>query len=317
VISVVIPTLNGGDEFKACLHAIRRQEVDRPVEIICIDSGSTDDTLDNCQKFGVKLLQIDRRSFNHGLTRNQAIRSARGELVALLTQDAVPLGADWLSHLVEALESTPRAAGAYGSQVPHASLNPYLRRRLENWVATRPARVIQEIMDQDAFQAAPPIERLGVAAFDNVNSCIRKSVWENLPFSEVDFGEDLDWGLRVLRAGYAIVYEPGARVLHSHDSSLWQDFKRVYADHRNLNRLLGMNQIPAIRDLLRCTLSGVSVLWREVPLTDHSTARRLYWKLYAVPWTFVQNAAQYLGARASHRGSRPPWRWIDEAARRG
>ena len=81
-------------ELRACLEAIRRQELDRPFEIICIDSGSTDDTLDHCREFEVRLLQIDRQTFNHGLTRNQGIGAARGEFVALLTQDSVPLGSD-------------------------------------------------------------------------------------------------------------------------------------------------------------------------------------------------------------------------------
>ena len=315
-LSVVIPTLNGGAELRACLEAVRRQELERPYEIICIDSGSTDDTLRHCRDLGVRLLQIAAGTFNHGLTRNEAIRAARGEFVALLTQDAVPLGTDWLRRLVEALESTPRAAGAYGRQVPREALNPYLRWRLEQWAAGRSEFVVQEVRDRDAFEASPPLQKLALVAFDNVNSCVRKSVWEKIPFSRVEFGEDIDWGLRVLRAGYAIVYEPRARVLHSHDSSLWRDFKRVYADHRNLNRLLGMNQIPTLRVLIRCTVSGVGALWKQVPLSDYSLMRRMYWGLYAIPWTFVQNAAQYLGPR-SNGLPRPPWSWMHRMLRAG
>lgn len=301
MVSVVIPTLNGGAEFRACLAAVRRQELGRPYEVICIDSGSTDDTLAVCRDFDVRVLEIARGTFNHGLTRNDAIRAARGEFVALLTQDAVPLGADWLRRHVEALESTPDAAGSYGRQVLRDGVNPYLRWRLEHWAATRPDRAIQRVTDPAAFEAKPPIEKLALAAFDDVNSCVRRSVWEAIPFSRVEFGEDVDWGLRVVRAGYAIVYEPRARVLHSHNDSLRRDFKRVYADHRNLNRLLGMNQVPTPRAVLACTVSGVRDLWRTVPLEDRSLPERLYWRLYAVPWSLVQNAAQYLGARSNRR----------------
>ena len=300
MVSVVIPTLNGGIELCACLEAIRRQELDRPFEIVCIDSGSTDDTLDHCRKSEVRLIEIDRQTFNHGLTRNEAVRAARGEFVALLTQDSVPLGTDWLRHHVEALESIPRAAGSYGRQVPRESVNPYLRWRLEQWGASRSTRVVQEVTDRNVFEEASPLEKLAVVTFDNVNSCIRKSVWETIPFSRVDFGEDIDWGLRVIRAGHAIVYEPGARVLHSHNESLRGDFKRVYSDHRNLNRLLGMKQIPTLRCVLRCTASGVDTLWRTVPLDDYPLLKRLYWRLYAVPWSLVQNAAQYFGSRANN-----------------
>jgi rhamnosyltransferase len=304
-VSVVIPTLNGGREFRACLAAVRRQELDRPYEVICIDSGSTDGTLEACREFGVRLLQIEKATFNHGLTRNAAIRAAEGEYVALLTQDAVPLGTDWLRHHVEALESRADAAGSYGRQVLRDSVNPYLRWRLEQWAATRPRRAVQRIEDPAAFAAASPLEKLAVVAFDDVNSCLRKAVWESIPFSEVAFGEDIDWALRAVAAGHAIVYEPGARVLHSHNDSLRRDFQRVYADHRNLNRLLGMKQVPTARDVVRCTLSGVRSLWRSVPLDDRPAMERLYWRLYALPWSFVQNAAQYLGARANERGTRP------------
>ena len=135
--------------------------------------------------------------------------------------------------------------------------------------------------------------------FGNVNSCIRKSVWEAIPFSDVEFGEDIDWGLRVIRAGHAIVYEPGARVLRFHNESLLGDFKRVYSDDRNLKHLPGMKQIPTLRCVLGCTASGVDTLWRTVPLDNYPPLKRLYWRLYAVPWSLVQNAAQYFGARSN------------------
>ena len=144
-VSVAIPTLNGGARFRECLEALQGQELDRPFEIVCIDSGSTDGTLEACREAGVRLLEIEPGAFNHGLTRNRAIAAAKGEFVALLTQDSVPAGPDWLRRHVATLESTPRAAGSYGRQIPREPLNPYLRWRLSRWVATRPDRVIQEI----------------------------------------------------------------------------------------------------------------------------------------------------------------------------
>ena len=199
----------------------------------------------------------------------------------------------WFGHLLVAgvdvgrmhwSDSVPRAAGAYGRQLLRSTtVNPYQRWRLEHWAATRAERVIQEITDWEAFEARSPLEKLSVVAFDDVNSCIRKRVWERIPFSRVEFGEDIDWGLRVLREGYAIVYEPRARVLHSHNDSLWRDFRRVYADHRNLNRLLGMRQVPTLYHVLN-SKSRPKVFTRSYRTGEADYDKdRVGWKVTEVP----------------------------------
>src|SRR5262249_58798448 len=106
---------------------------------------------------------------------------------------------------------------------------------LKLWADTRSVRVVKEIAARVAFEALPPLEKLAAVAFDDVNSCIRKSVWETLPFPHAKFGEDIAWGLQVIRAGCAIVYEPRARVLHSHNDSLWRRSKRAHHNNRNRN----------------------------------------------------------------------------------
>ena len=104
-VSVIIPTYNGGNKFKRCLDMIYRQKTEYSFEVICIDSGSKDNTLQICKNHPVRLYQIQKEDFNHGLTRNQGVKMARGDFVTFLTQDAIPLNDHWLAPMIEDLES--------------------------------------------------------------------------------------------------------------------------------------------------------------------------------------------------------------------
>src|SRR5688572_27403031 len=100
-ISIVVPTLNGAATLPRLLDGIWRQRVTFPFEVIAVDSGSTDGTVDLLRQRGVEVLSMDPRAFDHGLTRNLGIEHARGELIVLTVQDAEPVGETWLTALIE------------------------------------------------------------------------------------------------------------------------------------------------------------------------------------------------------------------------
>src|SRR5688572_10545956 len=89
-VSIVIPTKNAGTLFRDTLHALKTQEYEDQIEIILIDSGSTDDTIQVAYEYGIKVKSIIPDEFNHGLTRNLGIEMATGEVIVLMSQDAVP-----------------------------------------------------------------------------------------------------------------------------------------------------------------------------------------------------------------------------------
>ncbi|HET8592797.1 MAG TPA: glycosyltransferase, partial [Solirubrobacterales bacterium] len=74
MISVVIPVRNGGEPMRRCLEAIRAQEVADEVEIVVVDSGSTDGTQELARSFGARVHEIEPHEFNHGATRNLGAR---------------------------------------------------------------------------------------------------------------------------------------------------------------------------------------------------------------------------------------------------
>lgn len=294
MISVVILTLNGGRLFHRCIEAVASQQLEMPFEILVIDSGSTDGTAELAESYG-RVIKINRENFNHGLTRNFGIREAQGEIVALLVQDALPANEFWLGRLAQNFED-PSVAGAYSRQIPHPGSNPIVSARLNRWSAGMSQREEKKLDGNVDFDSLDTLEKMRLISFDNVASMIRKSVWEKIPFPKSSFGEDTAWASAVLKSGWEIVYDPSSVVFHSHSKSLWYEFKRVYLDHQNWNKLVGLRVFPVPSEIFRAGFNGIFDRWLEVDQAELSFVENIYWKFWAIPYSFSQNIAQFMGA---------------------
>ena len=238
-LSVVIPTKNAGAGFRESLEMIFQQELPYSFEVIVVDSGSEDETLDICRDYPVNILQIPAEEFNHGRTRNYAISRSRGEFIVLVVQDAVPANSRWMGSLVAALESDSRAAGAYSRHLASPEADFLVRRNTEYWHSQQGRRVVQRIEDPEAFAQMNVAQKMSLCRFDNVSSAIRRSVWESCPFPPIAFAEDLAWALQVLRLGHHLIYEPESMVYHSHDRGFLYDLRRMYIDTKAVLGILG------------------------------------------------------------------------------
>lgn len=236
-ISIVIPTKNAGSSFRQTLEAIYAQDVPLDLEVIVVDSGSTDATLSICQEFPLTLLTIPPETFSHSQTRNDAIRHASGELVILTVQDAQPAGPLWLKHLIEPLQKDPRIAGAYSRQVPRPEADFYTRRMFEVWGVSSTQPMVREIEDLSAYRQLSWEQKSHVCVFSNVSSVIRSSVWEEIPFPPVEYAEDLAWAREVLEQGYRLAYAPDSVVVHSHHRSWMEHLRRAYIDGKVLPQI--------------------------------------------------------------------------------
>jgi rhamnosyltransferase len=290
-ISIVVPTFNGASTLPALLDAIARQHIERPYEVVAIDSGSTDGSVELLRAAGARVITIPAGTFNHGLTRNRGIDASAGEFVVLVVQDAVPASDTWLAALTRPLAEDSCLAGTFARQQPRPDASALTRHYLARWFATSSSpRTVAATSAE--IEALTPLARLDRCTFDNVCSCIRRSAWEQHPFRETPIGEDVEWARDVLLAGYRIAYVPDAAVVHSHERSASYEFERTRVLHRRLHELFGVRTIPTPVHLARAIGSCIAT---------HARCER---SVRAMALAFAWPLGQYLGARSAVRGRR-------------
>jgi rhamnosyltransferase len=309
VISVLIPVKDGGSDLRRCLDGIARQEIDGEVEVVVVDSGSADGSPELARSLGAKVLEVESVGFRHGATRNLAAEAARGEILVFTTQDAYAADEHWLERLTVPLRAGDDLAGVYGRQIPHDDALPPERFFLDFLYGPNPR----------VQRTAEPSElTLHTTLFSNVNSAIRRSLWEQFRFADdLFFAEDQDWSRRVLLAGYAIRYEPEAAVRHSHAYTLTAAFKRFFDTGASADRGFLAGGSEAAKALRR----EAGRYAREELAWLVRTGRRR-WIPYAAVYELGKFAGVQLGARhrrlplwLKQRCSFFPAYWAHEAQR--
>ncbi|MBW6416187.1 glycosyltransferase family 2 protein [Celeribacter sp. PS-C1] len=300
-VTVAIPVRNGGARFREVCATLRDQDYPG-FDVLCIDSGSSDGSLDIVREHGFRLHQISPENFGHGRTRNLAFELCDSPLVAFLTHDAVPVDAAWLRHLVTALQSAPDIAGAYGRHLPHLRTDPYVIRDLNAHFA---ARITPPVVRKRDFPRFDEDERLRQTChfYSDNASIMRRDVWVTLPYPDVDFAEDQLWALAALHAGYAIAYAADAPVRHSHDFGPWESFQRSFDEARSFRRNFGYRMIRgplhALRSILTQILRDLALGLRRGWIVTHP--KRV---LRRIGVDFMRPLGQYFGTLAAHSDGR-------------
>lgn len=252
LVTVIIPVKNGGSLLRECLSAVFSQQTDFPYEVLCVDSGSRDDSVDIIRSFPARLLQIEPSTFGHGRTRNLAIQNSHSPFVALITQDAVPDDTAWLRELIAPMRENEEVAGVFGRHKPHPGCIPsealMLERHFANFGAdTTLFRILPGPEGWAHYEAHKSYYRF----FSDNNAALRRSVWARIPYRDVEFMEDQLWGADILEAGYVKAYAPRSVVRHSHNYSPLTQARRTFDEARFHREYFDSAHLPGIRALLR------------------------------------------------------------------
>jgi len=224
MVSVIIPARNEAHNIRACLQAIADQETSVPLEVIVVDSGSSDGTVgivrefmcaDTCN-YELLLTEIPAEEFGHGKTRNLGAAMARGDVLVFLNADALPDGDLWLASMLRVLNRDAEVAGVFSRHLPKPGCFLYM------------ARDLATAFPERSFLRRS-VDRFDFMIFSTVSCAVRRDVWERFPFKDdILIAEDQEWARRVLAAGYGIDYEPASRVFHSHNYTPAQLFDIKY-----------------------------------------------------------------------------------------
>ena len=216
-VSVILPTLDAACEIAALLTALKGQ-TRPPDEILVVDSASTDGTADLVRPHGARVISIPRSQFDHGGTRDAALRETTGEFVLFLTQDALPADECYIEHLLKPF-ADERVAAASGRQLPRPDARPYVR-------------AVQQYRypAQSQVWGAEDRQALGIRAYhlSDVCSAYRRSAYKavgGFPHP-LPTNEDMLIAAAFLDSGYRLAYCADAAVVHSHDLTLRQEYQR-------------------------------------------------------------------------------------------
>lgn len=276
-IAVVVPVLNGGDVWRRAAIALRAQTI-MPVQVLVIDSGSTDDSVGVAERAGFHVQHIDKRTFDHGGTRQRAAETLRDvDVVVFLTQDAVLAAPEALEKLIGAFNDNGIGV-AYGRQFPrpHAGV-------LEAHARTfnyPPASHVCRFDDRHS---------LGIkAAFvSNSFAAYRRSALMDVGGfpTRLILSEDMVVTARMLLAGWSAAYVASACVFHSHRYTIRQELQR-YFDIGVLHH----DQYWILQQFGHPEGEGVKFMRSELGYV----LRRAPWRL---PEALVRSIAKYIGYR--------------------
>lgn len=294
-IAVLLPTKNGEKYLKELLTSVSSQVGNfASVDIIGVDSGSSDETRGIIAQYGGRVICIAPEQFGHGRTRNLVASKTRAEYLVFLTQDATPANSEWLRNLIAPLLSDVNIAGAYSRHLPRADCHPMEWRRIvQHEPCGKVTSSVSEAIDPGYRKEVPFVH-----FFSNVSSVLRRDIWERFPFPEVDYGEDQLWARLVLGAGYKIAYQADSLVCHSHGYGVWNNLRRHF-DH---GRAAGWQGQISENSALYGILSAVSEARKDVEfwqkLTKRGRAEILWrWGWRALAWHFSGKLGAYLGGR--------------------
>lgn len=276
IVTVVIRALNEAEFLPECLSSILDQDYDGQIEIVLVDSGSTDRTIEIAQSYDCKIVQIKKSNFSFGRSLNMGCSAAIGDILILLSAHCIPTDRFWLKNMVQ-----PICEGvceyAYGRQIPRLGISKFS----------------EGMVFKKYYPEKSSLPQVGYFC-NNANSAIKRTTWDSLRFNEVLTGlEDLELARRLVAASGSVSYVAESTVEHIHREN-WARIKIRYEREAvamtDIEPNLNLNFWKACKMFFH----GVIADTRELKNTDFSTLGEI----------ILYRACQYWGSYTGSSASR-------------
>jgi len=267
-ISVLVRTRNEARHLPRLIEGLSQQK-SPPDEVVVVDSGSTDESVDIARAAGWKIVRINPDEFTFGRSLNVGFENCTSDRVVIISAHVYPTRSDFLDVISQRVSSAGTTI-AYGRQVGDHRTKFSEKILMSTWFPS------ERIPDQ------------GHAFTNNANACVPRALWEKLRYNESLTGlEDIDFSMRLLALGGTVVYEEEAEVVHVHEESyrtIQRRYRREAAAYKAIFPGERMTWLSALRLSLKNMVRDMSQASRESVLV----------KVWASILLF--RGAQFLGA---------------------
>ncbi len=294
IINVAIPVYNPDKRLFEIVNRLNKQTM-VPEKILLINTGSSLDYAGDYAQFNnVEILYIKEDEFDHGGTRDMAMRKLSGDYVIFMTQDAMPVNNRLIEKLIVPMIENDEIAVTYARQLP-----------------AKNAGVIEKYTrafnygEEDVLTAYEDVERLGIKTFfcSDVCAAYRKSCYDEVggfPGKTI-FNEDMIYAWKALTESYKKLYVADATVVHSHNYDALKQFKR------NFDLGVSHKQFSYIFD------SGLKTENEGIRLVLDTTKYLIDTENYLLlPKLYIDSAAKYLGYRMGKLYDKLPDEWVEK-----
>ena len=271
--SIVIRAYNEEQHIGRLLEGIKHQTL-KDAEVILVDSGSTDSTVDVAESYGARAVRIPSDEFTFGRSLNYGIRASTGDFIVIVSAHVYPVYPNWLASLLYPFEDETIAL-TYGKQRGPESAKFSEKQIFHQWFP----------------DSGKP--RQETAFCNNANAAIRRSLWEKHRYDETLTGlEDLAWSKWAKEQGHAVAYIPEAEIIHIHSETPRGVYNRYRREAMAFKKIYPESNFN-IYDFLRLTITNISSdIW-------HAARERVLWKnLSSILWFRFM---QFYGTRMGHR----------------
>ena len=289
-IDVIIPTYRPGKEFRLLLERLKQQSVPvRRVVIINTEKKFWDSRWEQEFPF-TEVHHIKKEEFDHGGTRRKAAELTDAEIMVFMTQDALPADRDLIRNLTAPLKE-PETAAAYARQLPNASCS-FVERYTRSF----------NYPDKSSVKSREDLPVYGIKTFfcSNVCAAYRKDVYESLGgfTGHTIFNEDMIYASAVIQHGYRIAYAADAKVIHSHNYTCMQQFRR------NFDLGVSQAEYPEVFQTASSESEGIRLVKKTFRYLCMNGRRRL------IPGFVLQSGFKYAGYLAGKNYRRLPARMV-------